>query len=78
VECVLTGHERTPWTVKFHPHNNRLLASGSLDQTVRIWDVSTKQCLCRHHFDFVVSCIAFHSSGELLAVAAGKRILLWR
>lgn len=78
VECVLTGHERTPWTVKFHPHNNRLLASGSLDQTVRIWDVTTKQCFCRHHFDFVVSCIAFHSSGELLAVAAGKRIFLWR
>lgn len=78
VDCVLTGHERTPWTVKFHPHSNRLLASGSLDQTVRIWDVSTRQCLCRHHFDFVVSCIAFHSSGELLAVAAGKRIFLWR
>ena len=54
----------------------RLLASGSLDQTVRIWDVSTRQCLCRPHFDFVVSCIAFHASGELLAVAAGKRIFV--
>ena len=29
-------------------------------------------------FDFVVSCIAFHSTGELVAVTAGKRTFLWQ
>ena len=76
--CTLRGHERTPWTVKFHPRDNRVLASGSLDQTVRIWDLRSGRELRRQSFDFVVSCIGFHSSGELLAIAAGKRIFLWR
>ena len=75
---TLRGHERTPWTVKFHPHDRHILASGSLDQTVRVWNVATGECLHRKDFLFVVSCISFHSSGELLAVTAGKRISLWR
>jgi len=77
-KCTLRGHDRTPWTVKFHPHYRWILATGSLDQTVRVWDVQTGECLCRNDFGFVVSCISFHSSGELLAVTAGKRISLWR
>ena len=75
---TLRGHERTPWTVKFHPHDRHILASGSLDQTVRVWNVATGECLHRKDFLFVVSCISFHSSGELLAVTAGKRSSLWR
>ncbi|KAL1528952.1 hypothetical protein AB1Y20_010274 [Prymnesium parvum] len=76
--CTLRGHDRTPWTVKFHPKQRRYLASGSLDQSVRIWDLHTRQCIRRQHFDFVVSCIAFHSTGELVAVTAGKRTFLWQ
>ena len=75
--CVLSGHERTPWTVKFHPSDTRILASGSLDQTVRVWDITTRQTIRRHQFHFVVSCISFHSSGKFLAVTASKRISLW-
>lgn len=76
-ECTLRGHDRTPWTVKFHPHSRWILATGSLDQTVRVWDITSRTCLRMHDFQFVVSCISFHSSGELLAVTAGKRISLW-
>ena len=75
--CVLSGHERTPWTVKFHPSDKRIIASGSLDQTVRVWDITTRQTIRRHQFHFVVSCISFHSSGKFLAVTASKRISLW-
>ena len=41
-ECVkvLCGHRRTPWVVRFHPSNPNVLASGSLDNTVRVWDIS--------------------------------------
>jgi len=34
----LVGHPRTPWTVKYHPTNSRIVASGCLGYQVRIWD----------------------------------------
>ena len=34
----LEGHPRTPWTVKYHPTNYRLVASGCLGCQVRVWD----------------------------------------
>lgn len=35
---TLDGHPRTPWTVKYHPTNNRIVASGCLGFQVRVWD----------------------------------------
>ena len=35
---TLEGHPRTPWTVKYHPSNSRIVASGCLGYQVRIWD----------------------------------------
>ena len=35
---TLEGHPRTPWTVKFHPSNSRIVASGCLGFQVRVWD----------------------------------------
>ena len=34
----LEGHPRTPWTVKYHPTNSRIVASGCLGFQVRVWD----------------------------------------
>ena len=34
----LRGHSRTPWTVKYHPSNPNIVASGCLGFQVRIWD----------------------------------------
>jgi len=34
----LEGHPRTPWTVKYHPTNSNIVASGCLGFQVRVWD----------------------------------------
>ncbi|KAG0453154.1 hypothetical protein HPP92_025818 [Vanilla planifolia] len=47
---VLSGHERTPWVVRFHPLYPEILASGSLDHEVRIWDAHTADCIGSRDF----------------------------
>lgn len=35
---TLIGHPRTPWSVRFHPRNPDLLASGCIGSNVIVWD----------------------------------------
>ena len=44
--------------VRFHPTSSSLLASGSLDYEVRLWNADTAECINVHNF------------GKQLAVAA--------
>lgn len=37
--CVLTGHNHYVMSANFHPKED-LVVSASLDQTVRVWDIS--------------------------------------
>ena len=34
----LVGHQRTPWTVKYHPTKSNIVASGELSGQIRVWD----------------------------------------
>uniref|UniRef100_A0A1J3IVQ8 Activating molecule in BECN1-regulated autophagy protein 1 n=1 Tax=Noccaea caerulescens TaxID=107243 RepID=A0A1J3IVQ8_NOCCA len=74
---VLSGHRRTPWVVRFHPHHSEIVASGSLDQDVRLWNTTTSQCIRSHEFYRPIASIAFHAVGELLAVASGHKLHMW-
>lgn len=76
VAC-LDGHPRTPWTVRFHPTDNRFIASGCLGYDCRIWDVSKSTCIRRHTFRNSISCVSFSPDGDLLAVTSGRQLLLW-
>ncbi|KAK1426748.1 hypothetical protein QVD17_15427 [Tagetes erecta] len=77
-EKVLSGHRRTPWVVRFHPLHPEILASGSLDHEVRLWNANTSECIGSRDFYRPIASIAFHAEGELLAVAAGHKLYLWQ
>ncbi|KAJ7955515.1 Transducin family protein / WD-40 repeat family protein [Quillaja saponaria] len=74
---VLSGHRRTPWVVRFHPLHPEILASGSLDHEVRLWDANTADCIGSRDFYRPIASIAFHALGELLAVASGHKLYMW-
>ncbi|XP_048429787.1 uncharacterized protein LOC125472419 [Pyrus x bretschneideri] len=75
---VLSGHRRTPWVVRFHPLNPEIIASGSLDHEVRLWDLNTSECIGSRDFYRPIASIAFHAKGELLAVASGHKLFIWK
>ena len=63
----LTGHTETVWTLAFST-DGRLLASGSSDDTIRIWDINTNETLITlsGHTDDVKS-VAFSPDDKYLA-----------
>lgn len=78
VVATLWGHPRTPWTVKFHPIELDLVASGCLGFEARIWSISTEKCVRRAEFDRAIISLSFDPSGEFLAVASGSHLYLWQ
>lgn len=75
---VLSGHRRTPWVVRFHPSHPEILASGSLDHEVRLWNANTADCIGSRDFYRPIASIAFHAQGDLLAVASGHKLYIWQ
>ncbi|CAL5347530.1 unnamed protein product [Camellia sinensis] len=62
--------EDTLGEVRFHPLYPEIIASGSLDHEVRLWDANTAECIGSHR---PIASIAFHAQGDLLAVASGHK-----
>src|SRR5262249_15789850 len=74
---LLEGHTRGVTSVAFSSDGS-LLASGSEDQTVRVWDVKTGQTTAtlEGHHDNVVS-VAFSPDGSQVVSASWHTLQLW-
>ncbi|MFN8459606.1 MAG: WD40 repeat domain-containing protein [Anaerolineae bacterium] len=82
---TLTGHTHLVWGVAFNPAGDTL-ASGSMDNTIKLWDVQSGSLLKSWeaptaHSDGAlrgVLSVGFSPDGQILAAAGVDEIWLWR
>jgi len=74
----IAGHTKETWTVRFSP-NGRLLATGSDDETIKIWDAQTCQELhtLRGHVATVTSLAFSPDSGRIASASLDGTIRVW-
>ncbi|MFY7802769.1 MAG: protein kinase domain-containing protein [Limnoraphis robusta] len=78
--CIksLTGHSQSVRSVAFSP-NSHILASGSDDKTIKLWDISTRREIVtlRGHSSVSLS-VAFSPDGKILASGSNDNLIkLW-
>lgn len=75
---ILKGHSRKVGHVGFHPCAADVLASSSMDYTVKIWNVETGVAeITLQHTDLVTS-FAFNYNGSLMATTSrDKKLRIW-
>jgi WD40 repeat protein len=74
----LDGHTEPITGAAFSP-DSRLLATGSFDRTVRVWDAENgTEVVCLQGHEQAVSCVAFSPDGRFVASGAADRtVRIW-
>jgi translation initiation factor 3 subunit I len=68
-----TGHEGSIWTVDVDP-TTTLMASGSADNTIRLWEVRTGRCLKVWELPTAIKRVEFSEDGSKLLGVTEKRM----
>ena len=76
--ATLQGHSNSVHSVSFDPSGDRL-ASGSVDNSVKIWDVSTGECVAtlQGHSSAVESVSFDPSGGRLASGSSDNSVKIW-
>ena len=75
---TLTGHTSSVYSIAYSP-DGQTLSSGSLDETIRLWDVSTGEHLrtLEGHTDNVNSVVFSPDGQTLVSGSSDGTVLLW-
>jgi WD40 repeat protein len=74
VTARLEGHQRPIFSLAFSP-DGMLLASGSIDNTIRLWDPATGKEVCR--LGKRADVVTFSPNGKMLATGSDRTVWLW-
>ncbi|MGZ3335354.1 MAG: WD40 repeat domain-containing serine/threonine protein kinase [Isosphaeraceae bacterium] len=74
----LAGHQKEAWVLAFSP-DGALLASGSDDHTIKLWDVDSERELLTltGHSQTVTALAFFHEGDRLASVSLDGKVILW-
>ena len=69
----------TAWTLKWHPRNPEILASGSAPGMIVLWNVLDKRIESRAFLDSpgMINSIDFHPSADLVLFCCSEEVYLW-
>jgi len=67
------GHQGTVWTVDVDP-TSTLLVSGAADNTVKLWEVKTGNCLKTWEFNTAVKRVEFAEDGSMVLAVTEQRM----
>lgn len=68
-----TGHQGAIWTVDVSP-NNVLLASGAADNTIKLWNIKTGECVKTWELPTAVKRVQFSGDGKRVLGVTEKRM----
>lgn len=76
----LKGHNSDITSISFNPNNNQQFVSGSLDNSLMLWNLASQQKRC---FKFLghtgsVNCVEFSKDGQIIASGSvDQTVRLW-
>jgi WD40 repeat protein len=81
IERTLLGHDESVRTIDYSP-DGRLLATGGIDQTIRLWDAATGRQLAwigkpEPNFDGLIRQVQFTPDGRGLLAAVRDEVQSW-
>ncbi|KAJ9650871.1 translation initiation factor eIF3 subunit [Neophaeococcomyces mojaviensis] len=68
-----SGHQGAVWTVDVSP-NNRLLATGAADNTIKLWNIKTGECVKTWENPTAIKRVQFSEDGSRLLAVSEKRM----
>ena len=77
IKHIFQGHEQDIYSLDFAP-NGRLIASGSGDRSVRVWDIETNQNVLTLQIEDGVTTVAISPDNRFVAAGSlDKSVRVW-